>query len=78
MSDNNTRELTAEEIAAIIRALAAVVVQTKNKSSMIDSATNEPSTLDEFHKLNAAERTTAEELIDLLDQATSVTLELAE
>lgn len=78
MSNHQLRRLTEEEIAALINALSAVVVQAKKRSADADSATDDPSILDPLHELIAAEQGTAQELLELLERATGVQVELTE
>jgi hypothetical protein len=78
MSDHQIRRLTEDEINALKTALSEVLVQTKKRSANVDSATDDPSILDPYHGLIAAERKLAEELLDLLDRATGVQVELTE
>jgi hypothetical protein len=77
MPDDQLQELTVTEIAALINALGTVVVKTKNQSTVVDNApADDESVRDELHKHYAAERAMAERLIDLLDRAISVKIEL--
>jgi hypothetical protein len=78
MSDHQIRRLTDGEINALKNALSEVLVQIKKKSANVDSATDDPSKLDPLHGLFAAERKLAEELLDLLDRATGVQVDLPE
>jgi hypothetical protein len=73
---NHLRELILEEIEALKNALALVLVETKKKSANIDAATNDPSRYDALHALYAAENTMAEALLELLDHATGVQVDL--
>jgi hypothetical protein len=78
MSDHQIRQLTDGEINALKNALSEVLVQTKKRSANFDSATDDPSKLDPYHRLIAVERKLAEELLELLDRATGVQVELSE
>ena len=68
--------LTQDEIVAIRNALAAVLADLNKKSPMIDATTDDPDILDPLHASFAQERKMAEGLMDLLDRAEVVELQL--
>ena len=76
--EDRTRKLSDEEIAAIRQALAAVLVDLGKKSPMVDGATNDPAILDLLHASFAKERRTAQDVMDLLDEAEEVVVRLSE
>jgi hypothetical protein len=71
------RELTDAEIDALKIALSTVLTTTRNLSAVVDAVPADDELVrDQFHKLNATERAMAERLIDLLDRAINVKIEL--
>ncbi len=78
MSNQKFHDLTEADIATLKNALSEVIVQAAKKSALVDNATDDPTILDPFHALNAETQKAAKALLELLDDAVGVRVELPE
>lgn len=68
--------LTPEEIGALKLALARVLVEGKKTAERVDQATDDPSLYDQAHTSIAAERRQAERLMEMLENADAVVVQM--
>ncbi|WP_342165256.1 hypothetical protein [Methylobacterium sp. SD21] len=68
--------LTPDEIGALKLALARVLVEGKKTAERVDQTTDDPTLYGQAHSSIAAERLKAERLIEMLDTAEAVVIQL--
>ena len=72
MAGEQIYNLNDVEIEALKNALSTVLVRAKGLSRSIDVQTSDPSILDPLHQLIAAERSIAQNLLELLERSTGI------